>query len=633
MALRGGIRRTSAAAAVAVCALAAAASGGGAAVPSPHTGQRLPARANGVLGHASLKTGFCGKSTELVCRDVVVPLDRSGAVPGTITLHVEVLPAKTPTPAGVMFLIAGGPGQGSAHVFGLGSDNADQLYRFLFPNYTIVAYDDRGTGASGLIDCQPLQAALTEEQNRAAAAACGNALGPAAPFYGTLDHAADLDAVRVALGAEQVGLFGVSYGTKLAQAYALAYPTHVSRILLDSVLPVQLDDTYATNVLQNLPTTLPAYCTFGGCKGSTLTNDIVAVANKLAGKPVVGKVLLADGRTKSQRVDGLEVLSITLSADLSPGIAAQLPGVMHAAHLGNMQPLLRLAALNDAENAEPSVDLSAGLYAATVCRDGPFPWAPNAAPADRAAALQADIAARPQGAFGPFGPWAAEFGNADFCLQWPGPTGGVTYGPGPFPDVPMLAVSGGLDMRTPLKGAREVTAQFPHGQLLVVPSVGHSTTTADATGCAARGVRQWIATGTAPSSCAPVKPYVLPVPTLPAPGTGKKPLTARATYAVAASAVHDGQSLWLLTAAFSGGTERTAGLYGGHIVAGVRRVTFVKYQLARGVTINGTLTLKKLGPPVQFQGAVVVGGPAAAHGVLSVSGATVGGSLNGRAVG
>src|SRR4051794_21693358 len=151
-------------------------------------------------------------------------------------------------------------------------------------------------------------------------------------------------------------------------------------------------------------------------------------------------------------------------------------------------------------------------------------------------------------------------------------------------------VSGGLDMRTPLKGAREVTAQFPHGQLLVVPSVGHSTTTADATGCAARGVRQWMQTNVAPTICPVVKPYVLPVQTLPAPGAAKPahPASARATYAVAAAAVHDAQEIWLLTGAF-GGTERTAGLYGGQVVASAKTIKLVNYALARGITVNGTL--------------------------------------------
>ena len=87
-----------------------------------------------------------------------VPLDRSGGMPGTIPLHVEVLPA-TGLPRGTMFLIAGGPGQGSAGAFDLGLPRIGPPdMQFMFPGYTLVAFDNRGTGKSALIDCPGLQA-------------------------------------------------------------------------------------------------------------------------------------------------------------------------------------------------------------------------------------------------------------------------------------------------------------------------------------------------------------------------------------------------------------------------------------------------------------------------------------------
>ena len=44
------------------------------------------------------------------------------------------------------------------------------------------------------------------------------------------------------------------------------------------------------------------------------------------------------------------------------------------------------------------------------------------------------------------------------------------------------------------------------------------------------------------------------------------------------------------------------------------------------------MALKKFGPPLVFQGAVTVGGTAAAHGVLGLSGASLAGTLGGRTV-
>jgi pimeloyl-ACP methyl ester carboxylesterase len=575
---------------------------------------------------------LCGTAAELTCSQVVVPLDRTGVVPGTISLHVEQLPAGGVV-RGTIFLIAGGPGQGSAHVFGLGNPSADSLYRYLFPGYNIVAYDDRGTGESGLIDCPALQVATTEEANRAGAEACGNSLGAAASLYSTAAHAEDLEAVRQSLGVDKVALYGVSYGTKLAMAYALAHPDHVSRLLLDSVLPPELPDPYEASVFRSMPGTLAAYCA-AGCNGARFASDVIAVANKLGVKAVKGKVLAANGRSITKSVDGQELLSIVLDADLSPGEAAELPAVVHAARQGNTQPLLRLAVLHDIGNAETSIDLSAGLYAATVCRDGQFPWAATTPPAERPAALQAAIAALPPGTLGPFGSWAAGFGNADFCLRWPGPEGDVPFGPGPLPDVPMLAVSGGFDMRTPTVGAQSVVSRFPQGHLLVVPGVGHSTVTADPSGCAVNAVRSWMLDQSIPASCPLTKPLVVPVSGLPAPGQAhpRRPLSAAATLTIAKQSLQDAQALWLMTAGLSGESTAVGGLFGGQLIATARAITLKAFSDRRGVTVSGKVTFKKNGPPIVFEGAVTVAGTAAAHGILGLSGATLAGTLGGRTV-
>jgi pimeloyl-ACP methyl ester carboxylesterase len=576
---------------------------------------------------------LCGKAQGLVCSSVVVPLDPSGAVAGTITLHVEQLAANG-VARGTIFLVAGGPGQGSAHVFGLGDPTADALYRYLFPGYNLVAYDDRGTGDSGLIDCPALQSANDADSERAAAAACGAQLGAAANFYSTATHAEDLEAVRQSLGVDKVALYGVSYGTKLSMAYALAHPDHVSRLLLDSVLPPEGPDPYSASVLQQMPGTLKAYCAVG-CNGGAFAADVVTLANTYAAKPLRGKVLVTNGRTVAKKVDGLDLLSIVLDADLSPGEAAELPAVLHAARKGNPQPLLRLALLHDVSEQMPSIDLSFGLYAATVCRDGGFPWQPDLAVSQRGAVLQSAVAALAPGALGPFGAWAARFGNADFCLDWPAPTGGSPLAAGPLPDVPMLAVSGGFDMRTPTAGAQSVVSRFPQGRLLVVPGVGHSTVTADPSGCALNAVRSWMLDQAVPSACPATKPLVTPVSALPAPGQAhpRRPLPPLATYAVARESIQDAQALWLMTAGASGASAAVPGVFGGKVLASDRSFTLVNFSDARGVTLSGKLTLKKLGPPLVFEGAVTVGGTAASSGLLGLSGASLRGSLGGRSVG
>jgi pimeloyl-ACP methyl ester carboxylesterase len=572
----------------------------------------------------------CGQTPGLLCSQVDVPLDATGVVPGTISIHVERLPALG-VPKGVMFLIAGGPGQGSARSFGLGSMESAALFRFVFPGYTLVAYDDRGTGASGLLRCPSLESPYPVESEASVAANCAEAIGPTRDFYGTLDHAADLDAVRASLGVDKVGLYGVSYGTKLALAYALVYGSHVERLLLDSVLQTDQPDPFSANVLQAMPATLASFCTTAPCRAAepNLAGDVAALANQLAAKPVIGKVLQPNGSMRTQRIAGIDLLSMGLEADLNPGLAALLPAVVREARQGDLRPLLRLYQLESVGAAEAPEDLSSALNAATDCHDGPFPWPPTAALADRQTAYQAAIAALPAGSFGPFGSWAAVFGTAHFCLQWPSPTGGVTYGNGTVPNVPVLAVSGAFDMRTPTASAGAVAAMFPQGRVLVVPGVGHSVVGADPSFCTIDNVRAWLNGGTVATQCPRGNPFLDAAPAFPpARSTTPRHQTAAQTLALVAKTLREAEGIWLMT---SGGV---AGLYSGRLVAtSSREFRLVRYSITPGVELTGTIRYVKFGPPLQFRGTMTVGGAAAAHGVLGFNGDRVGGTLAGQIVG
>ena len=573
----------------------------------------------------------CGQTPGLLCSDVVVPLDRSGQVPGTITLKVETLPA-TGTQRGVMFLIAGGPGQGSASVFGLRETESAEFYRFLFPGYTIVAFDNRGTGQSGLLRCPGLQGYYPIEQEAARVGSCASAIGSQRVFYGTREHAEDIEAVRQSLGAATVGLWGTSYGTKLAVAYALAHPGNVDRLLLDSVVPTDLDDPFRATSLREMPKALQDFCA-SGCRGvtSSFAADVATVANRLAAKPVRVKVIQANGKQKNVRINGLDALSVVIDSDLNPGFASALPAVMRAARSGDMQPLARLFDLDVASNASTPEDLSGGLFAATVCNDGPLPWPATAPVAGRQGLYDRAVNALPRGRLGPFGKWAAQIGNGHFCLAWPPPSGGSPLGPGPLPNVPVLAVNGGFDMRTPAASAAAVIAKFPQGKLIVVPAVGHSVLSADPSFCAARAVREWMLGNAFSTQCARPGAYVGTAPAYP-PARPTTPAGARATLALATKTLRDAQSVWLMTQA--GAPPQVAGLYGGRLVGAESGFRLVRYSIAPGVEVSGTVRVTGFGPPFTFEGAVTVGGKMAAPGLLGFSSrGTLAGTLGGELVG
>ena len=592
----------------------------------------VPAVAGSAVTAAAAAASACGQTPGLVCSQVTVPLDRTGVTAGSISLHVEVLPASG-VQRGAMFMIAGGPGQPSAGVFSLGTPADAAYYRSLFPGYALVAYDGRGSGRSGPLDCPSLEGFA---QPGFGGATCAAVLGAKRDFFGTGDQAEDLELVRQSLGFDRVALFGTSYGTKLALAYALAYPTHVERLLLDSVVPLALPDPLSANVLRMIPTALSDFCAGATCTAATpnFSGDVVALANELAARPLAGSVAGPNGSKRAETLDGADLLSLVVAADLNPGLAAELPAAVHAARRGNPQPLLRTLELDQlGSSGRQANDVSAAVYAATLCHDGPFPWVPSSPLANRSELLQAAIDALPSGSLGPFGHWATLLGDAWLCVAWPSVAGGAALGAGPLPDVPMLALSGGFDMRTPTVDAASVVAQFPQGHLLVVPGIGHGVLESGAT-CPQIAVRSWLDGKPVADRCARPKPLVAPVAAFSA-GNARPthPAGPAQTLAVAANTAREAAAAWLLLLE-SGGTGATApGIYGGTLhVAAANVIELTRYSITRGVAVSGTLQVTRPTYPLVFAGSLTVTGAGASVGRLDASGPHFRGVLGGRRV-
>jgi hypothetical protein len=179
---------------------------------------RRGARCADALGAAA-----CGETPGLQCTVVTVPLDRTGRVPGTIALHVEYLPADGPQRGRCSS--AGGPGQGSAHVFGL-EPSAVQLTATCSP----ATASSPTMTAARRVRADRLPDSPTRGQRRPAAALGGRLRSDDRPGPRLLQHRrARGGPGRGAglLGVDKLALYGVSYGTKLSLSYA--WPTRARR--------------------------------------------------------------------------------------------------------------------------------------------------------------------------------------------------------------------------------------------------------------------------------------------------------------------------------------------------------------------------------------------------------------------
>jgi hypothetical protein len=307
-----------------------------------------------------------------------------------------------------------------------------------------------------------------------------------------------------------------------------------------------------------------------------------------------------------------------IDADLTPGLAAEAPAAVHAALGGNIRPLLRIYDLDLTANKLTAKELSFGLNAATNCADGRFPWSPNTAPSARRAAIETAIANLPAGSLGPFGNWAARIGTAYFCEQWPSPAGNTPLGPGPLPDVPMIAINGGFDIRTPVANANTVVNKFRQGKLLVVRGVGHSVIGSDVSGCSWGYVRQWmLGTLNAPdrAECARrVLPLAKVLGTFP-----RRPARSAAkTLAAAGKTLREAEATFWFS---SSGPFVARGLYGGKLATtnGGRAFRLTRYSVAPGVLVSGKISFVDIGPPSQFKGTITVSGSAAVAGTLKIA--------------
>jgi len=145
---------------------------------------------------ASAALGFrpCPGQEAFGCARLSVPLDRSGHVPGSVSLSVRRLrTGPTQSPDAVVAL-AGGPGQAAVPL-------ASTLRHLLAPALAqrdLLVFDQRGTGASSPLTCPSL--AQARVSMGAGVLGCAQHLGLGRGSFTTLDSVADIEAVRQASG-------------------------------------------------------------------------------------------------------------------------------------------------------------------------------------------------------------------------------------------------------------------------------------------------------------------------------------------------------------------------------------------------------------------------------------------------
>jgi pimeloyl-ACP methyl ester carboxylesterase len=461
---------------------------------------------------AKLRWHGCPEAEGPRCTTVRVPLDRSGALPGSVDLHVARVAFTRKRDSFLMYL-SGGPG--GAGVI----EMIDVLFTLpqLMRDFTIIGFDQRGTGASGLLRCRAFERD-GRLRSTSAAEQCARRLGARRSFYTTPDSVEDMEAIRRAVGAEKLTLFGISYGTELALAYARAHPDRVERLLLDSVVDPDDGDPFGLAGFRAMAPSLAALCP-DGCHGVSADPgaDLTALTAKLRAAPLAGAWYGSTGRRHTGTLTPTAIADLLYDADYNPAIRAAVPVAVRAAlDSDDAAPMLRLLA-DSAIYSLPSDPraFSAGRYA-TVCEETPLPWPRGTPLADRLAVARAAALALPPAAFAPFDAEVAYADEIDLCLRWPDPGRPPRALGGVYPAVPTLILQGEADLRTPPEVSARIAAAIPGARRVTVPGVGHAIVGADPSGCGPRQLLRFLAGREVIPRCPPVPTGVPPTAVPPA---------------------------------------------------------------------------------------------------------------------
>jgi pimeloyl-ACP methyl ester carboxylesterase len=577
------------------------------------------------------------------CARLSVPLDRSGVVPGSVSLKVERRRARRGPAKGVVLLLGGGPGQSAVSAYRPSFGRPYEEFARVFGRHDVVAFDQRGTGGSGVLRCRDLEW-TTGLDPGTATEACAVKLGPRAAHYTTSDSVEDLEAVRLALGGPRVTLIGVSYGTYLAQRYAIRYPANVERMVLDSVVDTTGVDSLYRDTFAATRRVLGRVCARGCPRFARDAGaDTAALVARLARGPLRGSVVRPNGRRRPATLTREGLLYAFGSGDVDPFLRADYPGAVESALRGDLAPILRLQRRAGAAEGggESARDFSTATLAATLCEDTRFPYLRSTPIALREGATLAVMQRLDAGLFAPFDAWTAAHNDLlRFCRTWP------TVGPGPrserspLPDVPTLLLAGEDDTRTPVETAARVAARLPHATLVRVPRVGHSLLGNSL--CADRALAAF-ARGQRPSRRC--RGFDEPAPRV----TPLVPRSLREVRPVPGIRGAPGRVLNALLLTFAdlgydfvysfdeqllrGGSVRFPGLRGGWLRltfdgAESLRFRFYRLQYVPGVLISGRLRASER----RNAGVFRIGGSAAPKGFLRIRGRFARGRIGGRPV-
>lgn len=397
-----------------------------------------------------------------------------------IELYVARIRSLSPAPAtDPLVLIAGGPGGSTVDMY-LGLSRA---FSGVLDERDILLLDQRGTGRSAPLTCSlemmsSIQIEPTLEDSRLAAKECLQQVNGDPRYYTTSVAVQDLEALRIAAGYEQLNIYGVSYGTRVAQHFLRRYPASTRTLVIDGVVPptLALGPDIALNAQLTLDSIFERCASEPNCAQAfpDLPQSFATLSQTLRNDPPT--VSYPDPITGAYDELTLQygtMAVVTRLLSYAPETAAIIPYTLQQAAAGHYQGLTSQA-VGILKNI--SLALSYGMHNSVVCAED-TPYVDNInnkaleqtyLGSDQAAALEAICEVWPRGI-------------ADADIKEPLQS-----------DTPVLLLSGEFDPITPPAYAVKAQEGLSNSHHFIAPGQGHGVI---ARGCIPRVVAHFVAEG------------------------------------------------------------------------------------------------------------------------------------------
>jgi len=451
-------------------------------LPPTETPQPAPAAENGTPRFEEASCEFeVPAGREVECGYLVVPADRQDpADEDTMRLHVAIFASESdnPEPDPIVYL-EGGPGGDALELVPFGFE--ERFSPFL-ENRALIMFDQRGTGyAEPSLACPEytemsldvLDDVIPPEEQidlfLDVLGTCRERLlsaGVELDEYDSAASAADVADLQQVLGYEQINLYGISYGTRLAQTIMRDYPAGIRSVILDSSYPIEADIVEETpaNVARAFQAFFEGCAADPACNGAypDLDTAFFDLVDALDEEPITVPVFhLFNRETYDARLVGDDLIGLLFQGLYSAEIIPTLPQMIAdtaAGDYGLLSTFLSNFILNDEF-------VSIGMQYSVQCQEE-VPFAELAEVEEAVAAyprLQEYFVSSPSTGEAVF----------EICDLWDVPPAPAAEDEAISSDLPTLVLAGEYDPITPPAWGELVAGNLENAYFFFFPGLGH----------------------------------------------------------------------------------------------------------------------------------------------------------------